>query len=256
VGKRPVESLGPDIEVAYASTDGLVVEVHLAPDEEFELQRAILAKALLPAGTRLSDVVSDRVYARLRGSLEALELPPAMFDEFRPWFAYLGLVSQAMARHGYLRRYGIDEYFIRRAEGSRPIHALESAEFQIAIFANRSPEVQEILLDETLNRMDELPRVLDEMVSAWYSGDVDALAALTFEEFAGDERLEPLYRDLYIERNRSMAKELSRLLESGGRWFTVVGAGHLVGDAGLPVLLQSRGYAVERQPGRSDDVRQ
>jgi len=255
VGKAPIESLDPVIEAAFADADGLVVEVHQAPGEELELQRAILARARLPAGTRLSDVVSEGVYARLRGALEELSLPPAMFDEFRPWFAYLGLVAQATANQGYVQRYGVDEYFIRRAEGRRPIHALESVNYQVAIFANRSPEVQEVLLDQTLERLDEIPMVLDEMVRAWYAGDADALAALILEDFAGDERLEPLYRDLYVERNRSMAKALGRRLESGGRWFTVVGAGHLVGEEGLPNLLRSRGYTVVRESGASADVR-
>jgi uncharacterized protein len=43
-----------------------------------------------------------------------------------------------------------------------------------------------------------------------------------------------------------MAKKIARYRESGKRHFVIVGAGHMVGDDGIPALLEQRGLDVER----------
>jgi uncharacterized protein len=54
------------------------------------------------------------------------------------------------------------------------------------------------------------------------------------------------YRRLIIERNARWARLLARVARNQpGVTVVVVGAGHLVGPAGVPSLLRARGFRVE-----------
>ena len=43
-----------------------------------------------------------------------------------------------------------------------------------------------------------------------------------------------------------MAQRLDELLKEERVWFVVLGAGHMVGDEGIPALLAGRGHRVSR----------
>jgi uncharacterized protein YbaP (TraB family) len=59
--------------------------------------------------------------------------------------------------------------------------------------------------------------------------------------------LDPAYGDrLLAERNRRWAPLIERYLEHGGG-FVAVGLGHLLGDGGLPAMLERAGYRVTRE---------
>ena len=51
---------------------------------------------------------------------------------------------------------------------------------------------------------------------------------------------------LLYDRNRSWAAQIENLLSASERPLIAVGAGHLLGERGLPALLESRGYTVSR----------
>ncbi len=53
------------------------------------------------------------------------------------------------------------------------------------------------------------------------------------EAVRSDEKLRPLYYKLFDSRNNDMTRKVAALLDSGGTWFVVVGAGHLVGGTGI-----------------------
>ena len=57
---------------------------------------------------------------------------------------------------------------------------------------------------------------------------------------------EPFYEAVLYARDRSMADRLLELLAQPGRYFTVVGAGHVVGAGSIPDRLASAGMHVER----------
>jgi len=56
----------------------------------------------------------------------------------------------------------------------------------------------------------------------------------------------PVYEKLLYERNNTMATRIEGFLKAGGRYFVVVGAGHLVGKKGIIELLKKKGYPVEQ----------
>ncbi|MCK4705950.1 MAG: TraB/GumN family protein, partial [Gammaproteobacteria bacterium] len=47
-------------------------------------------------------------------------------------------------------------------------------------------------------------------------------------------------------RNVKMTGSIKSYLKQKGRYFVVVGAGHLIGDKGIVQLLQNAGYRITR----------
>ncbi len=60
-------------------------------------------------------------------------------------------------------------------------------------------------------------------------------------------RLMPVFDALFYRRNAAMAAKIEEYLKEKGRFFVVVGAGHLVGEKGIVELLKGKGFSVEQQ---------
>ena len=96
---------------------------------------------------------------------------------------------------------------------------------------------QKRLLQYTLKDVDESPRELDEIVSAWRAGDaarLNTLLAKGFDEFP------ELYGPLTSDRNRHWMPTLTRLLAEPRDCLVIVGALHLVGRDGVLELFADR----------------
>ena len=102
---------------------------------------------------------------------------------------------------------------------------------------------QQALLEQTLDELDEGAATLDEMVAAWRAGELEALSAELFEEFAD---YPGLYEKLVTKRNSAWVPAFEGMLDDGGRHLVVVGALHLVGPGNVIELLKKRGHDVER----------
>ena len=81
------------------------------------------------------------------------------------------------------------------------------------------------------------------MMSAWASGDIDALAALMNEAM---KETPELGRILLTERNARWAEWIDTRLDSPGTTFVAVGAGHLGGDESVQAMLAKRGIETTR----------
>jgi uncharacterized protein YbaP (TraB family) len=79
---------------------------------------------------------------------------------------------------------------------------------------------------------------VSQLRAAYRTSDVPALARMLLDPVHGDR--------LLAERNRRWAPLIERYLEHGGG-FVAVGLGHLLGDSGLPAMLEREGYRVTRE---------
>ena len=234
------------IESAFARSEALVVEVDLNQLDEGVLQLQALGAGIYGDGRSLESELSSDALAKLQSFLKERGVPFGPFSIMKPWLAAISVTAMETLRLGYKPEFGIDKHFLDQAErDGKPVSALETADFQIRLLSEFSEELQLLFLSETLDDIARIPDVVDELVTAWKRGDAKTIENVLLEA-AGDARLKPLYDKLFYRRNVDMAAKIADLLDSGGSWFVVVGAGHLVGDEGIIRLLSDRQFDIKQ----------
>jgi uncharacterized protein len=244
-GRKPVENLDPVIENAFTRADSLIVEVDTRGSDPDEISKYATRIGQIDDGTTLRAWVPEDVYHRVRETLRQQRMRPETLDACEPWFAALMLSGSALSRMGYDSSFGIDEYFLGRAQHKKVIE-LEGAQAQLKILDTMSVQMQNVMLSDTLRELDELDRTVRDLFASWEAGDADRMNALIFARAGAGPDSEAFYEQIYFARNRSMTGKLASSLDQGGVWFAVIGAGHLLGGKGIPALLRERGYQVRQ----------
>jgi uncharacterized protein YbaP (TraB family) len=126
-----------------------------------------------------------------------------------------------------------------RANG-RPISGVETAADQISAFRGMPLDVQQAMLDETVDGYTSGAEAGDPDEADWINGNLDGIAAEM------ETLPPPLFEALITRRNRNFADWLARRLERPGTVLFAIGAGHLAGRVSVQSMLESRGLHVQR----------
>jgi len=237
--RKDMYPLDPAVTTAFDESDTLVVEIDIAKIDPTEIQQLMMSEGTYGAGESLSAQLSEDELSRLKSFIAERSFPFPLFDRFRPWLAAMMVTILEVQRLGFKTDLGIDMHFLKRAhEIEKPIYALESVDFQIRLLSGFSDEMHRLFLTQTIEQMAEIPKMVDELVAVWKSGDADALDRLLVQPQKNDERMVPLFEKLLRDRNFTMTDKIRELMTSGGTWFVVVGAGHMIGKDGLVDLFE------------------
>jgi uncharacterized protein len=248
VGDKDFYPLPVEVERAFARCKALILEVDVNHLDQVALRRLVLDKGTYPKGQNLWNNLSKETAARLKKYCARKGIPLAEVEWLRPWVVYLDLQEVELKALGLSEEYGVDRRFAARAkEAKLPVLGLETAESQVNLLAGFAPALQEKLLSATIagSHTRDTTR---KLIAAWRTGDTKATEE---EALRAPVRADPAFQEviekIFDERNGEMARKVAGYLEQKGTpYFVVVGAGHLVGEKGLPRLLQARGYKVER----------
>ena len=239
----------PGIERAFAESTALAVEVDPAEAAGDAMRMLIARYGMLRPGARLQDRISPETWDALGRHAARANLSLVDLDRLQPWFVGNLLLIDSSRRLGLTPNGSVDLGFVVRA-GERSVMPLESAEYQLALLAGMSPELQELALSDTVKRYADIDDYLQALVDTWRTGDVAGLEDIYFAARDKNERFEEFFEILIDRRNYEMAERLRVLLDAeqhrGEAVFVVVGAGHMLGPEGIPALLSSWGYQVTR----------
>ncbi len=239
-------ALAPEIQQAYADSNELVVEVDISQVTPEEGKAATERYAMLPPQLTLDGLVSPETRELLARYVKKRGFPADQIQRYKPWFvAQLVLVAELQAA-GYDAALGVDRAFIDEASGAKSILGLETIASQFAMLDGPSLELQELMLKDSLERIDELEESAQKLLEAWSRGDEAELERQVFQPLEQEPALEAYYDALIWQRNASMAARLVELAADGRTRFVVLGAGHMVGAKGIPARLAELGFAVER----------
>lgn len=196
-------------------------------------------------GTTLAEQVGPDRFDRLRAALTDYQVPPGWIERMKIW-AVMMTLSVPPPKTGLFMDFSLS---LRAAGAGLKVVGLETLEQQLAFLEEMPIEQQLALLDQTLDDLERVGEVHEQMVDSYLAGDLQALEGQAVEQMA---ELEPAARDYFMAqgieaRNRRMLGTLLPLLAADSV-FVAVGALHLVGDAGLIELLRGEGFELTPLP--------
>lgn len=237
-------SLPAPLERAYRNSASIVMEIDTDDGDAQDAGARLLEAAQLAPDTSLQALLGEARWNTVRTALAEAGFDAERASRFEPWGLALLLTQAGFARQGYTSAAGVEQQWTERARrDGKPISGLETAAMQIALLDGLDMNVQRQMLDLTLEEVQEMPQMLDELEDAWRAGDLQRLEALLLE---GYRQMPELYTALLVERNRRWVSQIRAWPTTSPPRLVLVGALHLVGEQGLPTLLQRAGYTVQR----------
>ena len=171
-------------------------------------------------------------------------------EHLRPWAAALMLSVRPVLGRGATVEAGADMTMTRAARaGAKRIRTFETLEDQARMYASL-PERAEVayltgvIQERTKPLKGRLPGTPKSLEAAWLAGDLAKLGPGLVTEMKAENP--GLYEALLRRRNHAWAGQIAEVMAGAGVDLVNVGALHMVGDEGLPVLLAARGYTVQR----------
>ena len=246
----PDFTLDPAIDRAFDASDALVIETDITSQgaDAFGFVQRTIQMATLPEGQTLDQVLPKPTYDRLGDFLRQRGQPLELYRRFEPWLLMTMVTSYIFAEAGLPPEGGVDLRLAKRAEGKKPILTLETPEFQLSLFDSLPIDVQARMLGELLDHEKETRAQTTRLFDAWQRGDLDVIEQETVGPSREDPRLRPFYDRVFVARNQSMAQRIDALLRESRTYLVVVGAGHVVGEQGIPALLEASGHRLLRVP--------
>jgi uncharacterized protein YbaP (TraB family) len=229
---------GP-VKRAYESSDELVTEIPV--DAMAADAQQIAARALLPKGQSLRDLMTPEERMKFEETLVTLGLPVEAMDRIEPWYAAMTLSLLPVMQSGYDPQTGAETVLSTDA-GDKRKGALETVEQQIELFDGLPQDAQLAFLGEAIKSVQTATATLDQMVADWLNGDPDALAMLLNKDI--DDPV--IYKRLLTDRNARWAQWIDQRMKQPGTVFIAVGAGHLAGKDSVQAQLRKRGIKARR----------
>jgi uncharacterized protein YbaP (TraB family) len=237
------------IDRAYEDADIIVMELDMDDLDPVKTQIAFNAAGVMRDGTTLRDLMGEANYAQAEKAAAAIDIPLDMLAQSEPWLAAMTVELMMLYRIGFDPTLGIEMTMSARAAmDGKPIEGLETVEEQLSFLDGLSLDAQREMLLQTLVESAAISESIDELIHAWRHGDT---AVLEEGLLSSIEDSSELHEALITQRNRRWADTISAWLSDNRDYLVVVGALHLVGEDGVPALLEERGIGIHqlREPG-------
>ena len=244
-----VEWRSAALDAALADADLVVFEVREPGEDDEAAAFAILLPFLryLIGEELLSETISAETFARLGAAAERFDMPVEVLDMMQPWAAALMLDMAAEEALGRTSDLGVESQIEATLPEGQRTEALDTPEMLGAVFqalSDLGAAEGEALLVEALDVIESRTELDTGMDEAWMTGD---MAAIQAEMDAMKAEAPGLFKVILIDRNHGWMPALTRMMQTEGRVVVVVGAAHMVGEHGLPTLLEAAGYEVVRE---------
>jgi uncharacterized protein YbaP (TraB family) len=227
---------------AYEDAETLYMELDMDDLDPLATQATITRLGMLEEGISLRDVMGEELYAEAAAAASELEIPLEMLDRTEPWYAAITVEQLVLARIGFNAAYGVEMHLLRKASGDgKEILGFETLGQQLGYLDGLSLEAQRELLMQTLTEGAAIREIMDDLILAWRSGDIDYLEQTLLDDLSGYPEL---YDTIVADRNRLWVDTIDDLLDDGEDYLVIVGALHLVGEDGVPRLLEQRGIRI------------
>jgi uncharacterized protein YbaP (TraB family) len=195
-------------------------------------------------GQSLRELMGEDLFSRAEQAAAAIDIPLELLAQSEPWLAAMTVELMVLYRIGFDPLLGVEMTLSNRARADgKPIEGLETVDEQLGFLDGLPIEAQREMLLQTLLQGATLRESVDELVAAWRHGDTAALEAGLLDSMSEQEALMDA---LVTDRNRRWAETIAGWLDDDRDYLVVVGALHLVGDEGVPALLEAAGFGIQQ----------
>lgn len=232
------------IELVYDDADVLVMELDMDDLDYVDVMIAFRELGVLEDETRLEDLLGEELHAQASAAAEATEIPLDLLGQSEPWLAAMTVQEMLAMRVGFSGELGIEQYLTNKAlADGKPIAGLETISEQLGFLDGLPMDAQSQWLVHSLVDGLRIEMIVDQLVDAWRSGDVDYLE----RELLHEAKMSPELHDaLLVQRNKNWIDRIVGYLDDNEDYLVVVGAAHLVGDDGIVQMLLQREVTVSQ----------
>ena len=232
------------IDSAYDDAEVIVMELDMDDMDPAYTQMAFNRAGVMTDGTTLRDLMGDDAYSRAADAAAVVDIPLDMLAQSEPWLAAMTVEMMLLYRIGFNPMLGVEMTMTSRAaRDGKPIEGLETVDEQLAFLDDLPLNVQNEMLIQTLAEGVALDESIDALIDAWHTGD---MATLEEGLLSSIEEQSELAEVLITSRNRRWAEAIAGWLDDDQDYLVIVGALHLVGDEGVPALLEKRGLGIQQ----------
>lgn len=231
----------PRFDQTVGQAKELVLEIN-DQDDKAAIGQLYKRIAFSPGLPPVLDRVPADKRAALAAAIEKAGLTPAQLDPMETWAVAVTLGASMYAGIGASADNGVENQ-LRASFKGRPIEGLETTEQQLGYFDVMPEETQRKLLVSMVDDMKSAQIDFKKMVTAWSSGDTNAIAKTFDDEL---KKAPEIAKVLIDQRNANWVEWLKHRLDQPGTVMVAVGAGHLAGKGSVIDLLHKQGLKVER----------
>jgi hypothetical protein len=230
----------PQFDALLEGADKVVFEVVMDVEAYAQITQIGFTKGRLTDGSTLADLLTAEQYEQLGAAAQTLGVNMAALDGLQPWLATMTLMQSSAPNMVA----GVELQLDGEIATDRKF-GLETAEEQMGFLADAPLDEQISLLMSAVHGVgSNAAASIEPLVDAWLRGDADVLLETIESQMTSADQ--PTYDRLIRQRNERWLAPLEEMLAENADNLVVVGAAHLVGDIGVPALLEARGYTVER----------
>jgi uncharacterized protein YbaP (TraB family) len=246
LGDDDMYPLRQEMEAAFTTADALAVELDVNRIDTARVATWMQQHGNYPAGETLRDHIQPQTWKRLSVYLRAHGIDPSLVQQQRPGVLVNMLTMTQLTNSGLSSCLGIDQHFLMNAEKTKkPVRELETVEDQLTLLTEMPNG--DLLINQTLDEMDDLKTEADDLFKAWKVGDATQLEPLLMKDLLGDDvESRAFFARIYTQRNQAMTTHILTLSKTDKTLFVVVGSAHLLGDEGIVALLKKNGFSVEQ----------
>ena len=242
---RPSDYPLPDeFEQAYQASSELYFETDIGSMDDLVVQDQMLQRLTYSDDRSLHTVLNDEAYAALSDYSATAGLPLVMMENFKPGLLISTLQVLVFQKLGFTPQ-GVDAFFHARAvDDGKAEGKLETVQEQIGFIETMGEGNESEFVLRSLEELGETAELMEGMIGAWRSGDVERLSELFVEDMKTETP--ELYDSLLLQRNLKWIPQIDSMLLDADTEFVLVGAAHIVGENGLLDLLSQQGYEINQ----------
>jgi len=230
------------IYAAYDDADKLIMELDMDDMDPVEGQMMTNELGLIQDGRSLSDLMGAELYAEAQELAASAQIPLALLEKSEPWYAAMNVEIMLLMRIGFNPIYGIESHLMEFAQDDgKEILGFETMRQQLELLDGLSPDAQREMLIQALSEGTGMGEMMDSMITAWRTGDLDFMEETLLSDMEGYPELN---RIIVVDRNLDWTNQIEELLDDEIDYLIIVGTLHLIGEDGVPELLELRGHEV------------